>query len=148
MTDEEQLAQAVQTIIERHSDLVAISPAWVATAAMQVIEFPRDLHALGYAGCHLELRQMARSKLRRQFDPVTRADDAADYGEDLFPDTLQDRYPRHPRSMCEPEYVQRARMSRDDLDYNVERMRRAGSALLRHADALQEWGASHLGEAA
>ena len=144
MTDEEKLAQAVQAIIERHADLVAISPAWVATAAMQAIEFPRDLHELGYAGCHLELRQMARSKLRRQFDPVARSEDVADYGEDLFPDTLQDRYPRRPRRACEPEYVQRTRMSRDDLSYNVERMRRAGSALLRHADALEEWGSSHL----
>lgn len=144
MTDEEKLAQAVQDIIEHNADLVAISPAWVATAAMQVIEFPRDLHALGYAGCHLELRQMARAKLRRQFDPVSRAEDVADLGEDLFPDTLQDRYPRCPKRSREPEYVQRARMSRDDLEYNVGRMMRAGDALHRHANALQAWGEAYL----
>jgi hypothetical protein len=144
MTDEEKLAQTVQSIIEHNADLVAISPAWVATAAMQAIEFPRDLHALGYAGCHLELRQMARAKLRRQFDPVSLIEDAADDGEDLFPDTLQDRYPRRPKRGREPEYVQRTRMSHDDLVYNVGRMRLAGDALHRHANALQAWGEAYL----
>jgi hypothetical protein len=108
MTDEEKLAQTVQSIIEHNADLVAISPAWVATAAMQAIEFPRDLHALGYAGCHLELRQMARAKLRRQFDPVSLIEGAADDGEDLFPDTLQDRYPRRPH----PNVARRPRLQR------------------------------------
>jgi hypothetical protein len=146
MTDEERLAQAVQTVIDETVDLPAISPAWVATAVMQTIEFPRHLHHLGYAGCHLELRQMARAKLRRQFDPTISDDD--DEEADLFPDTLQDRYPRRPKRGRQPEYVLRERMTQADVAYNVERMRRAGSALLRHADALEEWGATHLGEGA
>jgi hypothetical protein len=136
MSDEEELAQAVQKVIDDNSAVDAISPAWVATGAMQAIGFARALHRLGYVGCHLELRQIARSKLRRQFDPVS---DAA-HGEDLFPDTLQDRYPQRPARGREPVYLLRALMEDADVAFNVERMRRAGAALLRHADALEEWG--------
>jgi hypothetical protein len=145
MSDEEELAQAVQKVIDDNADLGEISPAWVATAVMKAIGFPRDLHPLGYVGCHLELRQIARQKLRHQFDPTSAAHDE---GEDLFPDTLQDRYPRRPDRGQEPVYVVRSLLSRVDVAYNVERMRRAGRALLRHADALEEWGEAHLAEPA
>lgn len=148
MTEEQQLAAAVQAIIDANVEAAEISPAWVATEAMTAIKFPRELHRLGYAGCHLELRQIARSKLRRQFDPVDRAWEASGEtdDEDLFPETLQDRYPQRPQKGQEPLYVLRALMRRADVDYNVQRMRRAGRALLKHADALEAWGKDRLGE--
>jgi len=146
MSEEERLAQVVQQMIDDHRDLAAISPAWVATQAMEVIEFPRGLHPLGYAGCHLELRQIARAKLRRQFDPTSR--EREDFEEDFFPETLQDRYPRRQNPDDEPVYIPRGLMSQSDIDYNVGRMRRAGYGLLKHAQALEEWGAAHLGGAA
>ena len=77
MTEEQRLAAAVQTIIDANMDAAEISPSWVATEAMAAIKFPRELHRLGYAGCHLELRQIARSKLRRQFDPINQAWEAS-----------------------------------------------------------------------
>jgi hypothetical protein len=148
MTEEQQLAAAVQTIIDANMDAAEISPAWVATEALAAIKFPRELHRLGYAGCHLELRQIARSKLRRQFDPINQAWEASAETdeEDLFPETLQDRYPRRPEKGQEPLYVLRVLMRRADVDYNVQRMRRAGRALLKHADALGAWGEDSLGE--
>jgi hypothetical protein len=138
MSDADDLAVEVQKVIDRHKAVAEINPDWVATETMQAIRFPRSLHRLGYAGCHLELRQIARSKLRRKFDPT--APDEEDDGEDLFPDTLQDRYPRKHKSGTPPSYVLRSLMTEDDIAYNVKRMRRFGAALLKHADALEEWG--------
>jgi hypothetical protein len=135
MTAEDRLLAAVQGVIDRKGDQSELSPAWIATETMDVIGFPRQLHELGYIGCHLALRQIARGKLRRQFDPVDIAE-----SDDLFPETLQDRYPRRPRRGQEPLYVLRDDMSDDDVSYNVARMRRAASGLLRHADALEAWG--------
>lgn len=138
MTDEEELALVVQKVIDQNPDAKEISPAWVATAAMADIAFPRSLHRLGYAGCHLELRQIARSKLRRQFDPTAAA--ASTPIDDFFPETLQDRYPRQPRPNEEPTYILLGFLNDEDLAYNVSRMRRAGNALLKHADALEAYG--------
>jgi hypothetical protein len=141
MSDEEELSLAVQKVIDDNGDVAAVSPAWVATTVMRAIDFPRDLHPLGYAGCHLEVRQIARAKLRRQFDPTSSDDDGN--GDDLFPDTLQDRYPSRSDRDQEPVYVRLNLMSDADVAYNVARMRRAGRALLKHADALEQWGREH-----
>ena len=144
--DYDELAIAVQKVIDVRKVMPEISPEWVATETMNAIEFPRALHRLGYAGCHLELRQIARSKLRYEFDPT--AADGREDEADLFPDTLQDRYPRRHKKGEPPIYVLRSLMSAADIVYNVKRMRRFGAALLKHADALEEWGASHLERAA
>jgi hypothetical protein len=145
MTDEEELALEVQKVINSYGETPEINPDWVATGTMAAIGFSRELHRLGYAGCHLELRQIARSKLRRKYDPTAKADEdeAASDEEDLFPDTLQDRYPRQRRRGEPPTYVLRVFMSAADIAFNVKRMRRFGDALHKHADALEEWGKSH-----
>jgi hypothetical protein len=69
MSDEGELAIEVQKVIDAHAATSEISPDWIATETMLAIRFARTFHRLGYAGCHLELRQIARGKLRRQFDP-------------------------------------------------------------------------------
>lgn len=139
MTEEEELSSIVQKIIDLCIKTAEVSPAWVATQAMTVIGFDRSLHRLGYAGCHLELRQIARAKLRGRFDPVEPKTDDID---DLFPETLQERYPRKPKRGEEPVYVLLHLLTDDDVAYNVKRMRRAAGALNRHADRLDAWNAA------
>lgn len=139
MTEEEELAAVVQRIIDLCVHTAEVSPAWVATQAMVVIGFDRGLHRLGYAGCHLELRQIARAKLRGRFDPVEPKSDDID---DLFPETLQERYPRRPKRGEEPVYVLLHLLTDDDVAYNVKRMRRAAGALNRHADRLEAWNSA------
>lgn len=139
MTAEEQLYAAVQKVIDDYHRVGEVSPSWVATQVMADIDFPRSLHALGYVGCHLEIRQIARQKLRRAHDPYMRVTASVEGEDDLFPETLQERYPRQPRSKEEPIYALRDLLSRSDVAYNVERMRRGGNALLKHADALEAW---------
>jgi hypothetical protein len=141
MTAEEQLYAAVQKVIDDYHAVGEVSPSWIATQVMQAIEFPRSLHALGYVGCHLEIRQIARQKLRRAHDPKAKVQASIDGEDDLFPETLQERYPRQPRSSEEPIYALRELLTRADVQYNVERMRRGGRALLKHADALEAWDA-------
>ena len=142
MTDEEELYAIVRIVVDRAVAVVDVSPAWVATETMQEIGFARATHRLAYAGCHLEVRQIARQLLRGRFDPAERAKESADETDDLFPETLQDRYPRRPKKDEEPVYALRDQLLADDVDYNVERMMRAGQALLKHARALKAWDAA------
>lgn len=137
-TEEEELGTIIERILELHATVTDVNPAWVATTAMTVIEFPRELHRLGYAGCHLELRQIARSKLRKRFDPTAIADDDAEH-PDLFPETLQERYPVARKAGEEPTYRKLANLTKADAHFNIERMRKAAGALGRHADRLEAW---------
>ena len=139
MTAEEQLYAAVQKVIDDYHLVGEVSPSWIATQVMQEIQFPRSLHVLGYVGCHLEIRQIARQKLRHAHDPFARVKASVEGEDDLFPETLQERYPRHPRASEEPIYALRDLLTPEDVDYNVSRMRRGGRALLKHADALEAW---------
>lgn len=141
MSEEAELATTVERIIDLYGTVKDVSPAWVATQAMELIEFPRSLHRLGYAGCHLELRQMARGKLRKRFDPTAIADDD-DAQLDLdLPETLQERYPKARVRGEEPCYRKLDALTDEDVRYNVTRMRAAAGALERHADRLQAWHA-------
>lgn len=129
------LYHIIRQVYDSHSDRPSVSPAWLATEAMESIHFPRDLHEVGYEGCHLQFRQIARSFCRRHFDPSETVED------DLFPETLQQRYPLRPRENDEePQYVLLDTLEEPDLDYNVERLRKEARAKLRHADALAAWG--------
>lgn len=131
------LYDTIRSVYASHSDRPSVMPAWLATETMIVIGFPRDLHPLGYLGCHLQLRQIARSFCRKNFDPAETIEN------DLFPDTLQPRYPKHfyvSSSEKEPEYVLLDLLEKSDVEFNVDRLRREARAKLRHADALEAWG--------
>lgn len=147
MTAEEQLYAAVQKVIGDYNQVGEVSPSWIATQVMQEIAFPQSLHALGYVGCHLEIRQIARQKLRRAHDPFATVKASVSGEDDMFPETLQERYPRQPRASEEPVYALRDMLTRADVNYNVERMRRGSRALMKHADALEAWDAARVGAA-
>jgi phospholipid N-methyltransferase len=141
MTAEEQLYAAVQKVIDDYRLVGEVSPSWIATQVMSEIEFPQSLHILGYVGCHLEVRQISRQKLRHAHDPYANVKASIEAEDDLFPETLQERYPREPRKAEEPIYALRDLLTEADVRFNVERMRRGGKALLKHADALEAWNA-------
>jgi hypothetical protein len=139
MSAEHELSEIVERVLDLHKTLKDVNPNAVATTAMALIEFPISLHRLGYAGCHLELRQIARAKLRKRFDPTAIADDAADAEPDFFPEKLQDRYPIPRKRGEEPTYRKLTELSDEEARYNVDRMRKASGALGRHADRLEAW---------
>jgi hypothetical protein len=144
-------AQALTDIIARIIDTrrgeTRISPSWVATEAMVEIDPGRSSVALVYLGCHLELRQIARSLVRLHFEDTSDPADDESAQHELFP-KLQWRYPAARSSGAgEPEYVKLEDLSAADVAYNVQRLRREGNAKLKHADALDAFGRSRTARA-
>jgi hypothetical protein len=139
----DQLSEVVERIIEKRRGQPRISPTWVATEAMRELDRHNRVERqapLIWAGCHLELRQIARRKLANRFDPES--DDDARAKDQLFPE-LQWRYPTM-RSAAgeEPEYVLRDLLIEEDIDHNVARLRAEADSKNQHADALEAWGRS------
>ena len=99
MSEESELSEVVERVIELHASLKDISPV--------------------------------------RFDPVAIADDDAD--PDLFPETLQERYPIARKRGEDPTYRRLDELEEADVSYNTGRMRKAASALDRHADRLEAW---------
>jgi hypothetical protein len=138
--DSRELYAVLASICATHRDKPSLNPAWLATEAMHVIAFPRELHNIGYKGCHLEFRQIARSFCRKRFDP------AEAEAPDLFPETLQARYPQRPTDPdADPVYVLLDLMDDSDIQYNIDRLRKEARAKLRHADALEAWARQRFG---
>jgi hypothetical protein len=137
------LIDIVARIIELRHDANRISPSWVATEALLHLDPSKEIqkqHPLIYLGCHLELRQIARSLCRNLYEHA--ADPQNGPQHELFPD-LQWRYPTaRSKTWEEPEYVRLELLAQEDIDYNVARLRREGRAKLKHADALEAWGRS------
>jgi hypothetical protein len=147
MTHEEsQLAAIVARIIEIRRTEVRVVPSWIATEALKEIDPSGRSHPLVRTGCHLQLRQIARAQCRKLFEDVESKDDS----EPQFTGfkELQWRYPvAHCDDKAEPEYVLLEHMTRRDVEYNVQRLRREGQAKLDHADALEAWDARRRGTA-
>jgi hypothetical protein len=132
------LLDVFRSIIAKHENTDVVNPRWMATQAMTEIKFPRSLHEIGFSGCHAHFTQMFRSHLRGQSGKRFEAD--------LFPDTLQKRYPRKQLTADgEAEYVLRDRMTEEDANYNIDRLTKEGGAKLRHADALRSWAHGRFG---
>lgn len=135
MTEEHKLAETVARVIDLRHDAVSISPNWVATEAMLLLDPQHAAPALVYAGCHLQLRQVARQQLRGKYQP----EDSAGEQHQLFPD-LQTRYPTaHSAQAAEPEYVLLEHLPERDLDYNIARLEAEAIAKQKHADALRSY---------
>jgi hypothetical protein len=144
--EESQLAEIVARIIDIRRTHVRIVPSWIATEALKEIDPANRSHPLVRAGCHLQLRQIARAQCRNLFEDGDTIDD----GEPEFTGfkELQWRYPAaHSKGKPEPEYVLLDQLSRADVIYNVRRLRREGQAKLKHADALEAWDLARRGAA-
>lgn len=132
MTDSiNRLYDEVRAACDRLREAATIAPSWIATDVMRAINFPMILHELGYLGCHAQLKQIARSFCRKHFDPVESEQ------PDIFPETLQERYPLARSAGAEPEYGLLSMLSEADYDYNIARLRREIAAKQKHADALE-----------
>jgi hypothetical protein len=136
MTDTpDELYEVVKAAYEWRRHKSSISPLILANEAMERINFAPELHALGYRGCHLYMRQIARQFCRRHFEPT----EIIDRSGDLFPETLRERYPLPPKAGEEAEYVLLEDLPDAAITYNVERIRRASFALQKHSDALEAY---------
>src|SRR5215467_432595 len=98
------LTNIVARIIDTRRAELRISPSWVATEAMIEIDPDRSSVELVYQGCHLQLRQIARSLLRLHFENANDPADDESAQHELFPE-LQWRYPAAHSAGGEPQYV-------------------------------------------
>lgn len=140
--EQQKLSAVLQKVYDRRSDEARISPAWLATEAMADLDPGKQSPDLVYQAAHLQLRQLARVVCRKKWETEAVSDDEPEQHQ-LFPD-LQKRYPVAHGPNVEPEYVLLEEMSEVDIRFNVQRMRRAGSKLLKHADALEAWWSSQV----
>jgi hypothetical protein len=113
MSDDREQAAALEAAVRAaYEENPSASPAWLATAAMQAIDFPPALHPVAYHGAHQTMQKIAHL-IRGGKDPreIVRALEtgAAD-----------------PTGDPEPS---------DD----PETLRAQAEALARHADALASW---------
>jgi hypothetical protein len=139
-SEKQSLADLVGRIIETHRDAPRISPASIATEAMEELD-PAGMVKRGatllWQACNLYLRQIARQLLAHRFMP-----DDEDETAELFVEGLQWRYPLAHSSKEDPVYVLLDLLSPEDVAYNVERLRSEADAKMKHADRLEAWGRS------
>ncbi len=134
MKEGAELYNVIADIYEGQKYIPLVSPISLANKGMEKIGFSRSLHILGWIGCHLQLRQIARGFCRQKFDPLAGKED------DLFPETLQERYPQRHAPGEDPTYVLLEYLPDGDLLWNVARMSRDIDARIAHRDALGAYG--------
>jgi hypothetical protein len=142
MTNEEIKArEMVERVFELRRLQVRVSPSWIATEVMQMLDPARASHPVEYAMAHLQFRQLARAICAGRWDKET-SDETVEQ-HDLFP-ILQTRYPVSRSRGEEPQYVLLEYMTDEDVGFNVTRLRSEAIAKLKHADALEAWGRSRV----
>ena len=144
-TDDGILRITIEHVVNRHAGEPRISPNWVATEAMHLLDPERVAPRAVYLGCHLHMRQLAREQLRGKYE--TGKDDDSSDQHDLFPG-LQKRYPAAKSSLDDPVYILLEEMTETDVGWNIARLRAEAGAKLRHADALKAWWDQRPGAAA
>jgi hypothetical protein len=135
-----ELAELVGRIVERRHGEARVSPVAIANDCMAVLDPKVRSMPRVYQGCHLYLRQLARAVLARAFDPSDKKKRARDASAiaDLF--KLQARYPQaHTADLEDPVYVRKEDMTREDVQYNIDRLRSEGRSKMAHADAIVAW---------
>jgi hypothetical protein len=141
--DADVLSDAIGRAVDIFNGAVSIAPDKIAKGAIEIIGFDYATHNAGWHGCYQHLLQLARERLRRQFDPKERAALFLAGQLELFGETLQDRYPRKPRrdpwtgAKAEPEYVLRDHLNEDDRWFNIDRLDLVAGASAKHRDALR-----------
>jgi hypothetical protein len=134
MSEANRLAEEVARACDLNASTTSIDPVMIADRVMTAIGAVFEANPLEWIGCNLHVRQLARAHLRGRFASEPKQTDAED---DLFPETLQDRYPCRPHPDQEPVYTLRFALTEDDRWYNIERLRKTAVALVKHSNALE-----------
>ncbi len=128
MNPSNELNKLICDELETFSSDLPVSAEVLADIVIKKIDPSEDAPILVRFGCVMELRQMSRSLLRREY----KSDTESQQGE-LF-EGLQDRYPG--AGNRSGTYLPRSMMSISDYEMNIKRLRKEGAAKIAHADAL------------
>ncbi len=116
-----------------------ISATYLASCVMKKIDPDSIAPELVSWGCVLELRQLSRQVLRKEYEPKNE-----DNGQIEIFEKLQERYPvkRHigigDEKSIESGYISRMDMTREERREAAEKFRRISNAYAEHADALNQ----------
>ncbi len=126
-----------------------MDPVHIADAVVNGLDPEKDSPELIAYCATMDVRSRVRKFLARRHDPVEAAKDyVAELTDDLFSGVLQDYYPaRRPDDSGEMSrvYVRRDEMHQQELLSVAKRMRKAGSALVQHADAVEAYAFDKVG---
>jgi hypothetical protein len=146
MTDSlaNQLTQKIREVVlgleEAGCDI--IQPNWVANTVFNSIDPEKDAPEIVAYSSLQHIAQMTRKVLAHRHDPITKAKSyAAGISDDLFGNILQDYYPARRDENNDPVYVRRDQMTKIECRRVSCRMRKAGTTLVEHADALDAFSA-------
>jgi hypothetical protein len=130
----QQLIDVVDECIGMEYD-VPVVPALIAKCALDVIDPNSDSPKLVSYATNLYLREIARRRLARAFDPVeSKNTDQVEMFE-----KLQDMYPAHrpdASGNMEFAYVPRMQLTYEERLFNIDRMQKEISSKQKHVDAL------------
>jgi hypothetical protein len=135
----EQLIAILKEIIHNERDTSVINPVWAADEAYKKIDPENKAPFLVRIAAIIQLRQLARPLLRKQFDPTK---SEIEQPPSLFPE-LQWRYPK---VGTKEGYVLLMDMTKADIRYNVARMRKTCRSISSHADRLEAFGEMYIHE--
>jgi len=130
-------------VVEKHclllmeSNASFISAGDVAVAAYGELDPERRSPSLVAASCQNDLRRRAEAALRALNAQAEKK--LEDVQSDAFSDLLQEFYPVEREGMH--GYVPRSEMSASEIETYVNKLRKEASAKLKHADALEAYGA-------
>ena len=135
MTDNltEQVIREIDICIFENKD-ISISPASVAACVLEVINSEGITPPLVEWMANLEIRQLARGKLRKKYE--IEEDDNVQH--DIF-EGLQQRYPVPVSKGEENKYILLEHLTHDELMFNVNRLRKEAEGKLKHADLLEAY---------
>src|SRR5260363_89638 len=140
MSLHEDIQQKMKAAVVQASeqDMNDLPPSWIANQVYDAYgNTSVDAH-VQYA-CMEHLKQMARKLLASKFHPDR---DEIAQGE-LFPETLQTRYPIKRKRGEEPVYKLLDALSEIEGYWNVEQLEKAGGARFKHADTLRTFSKSN-----
>lgn len=138
----ETIIAGVVTELEEQNVLL-ISPENVANKVDVIIDPDSISPALKTYSSIMQIRQNTRAYLRKRHDPVGKMEQQIEEGiVDMFADQLQPYYPVK-RSDGEG-YAKLETLTTKEVEKCAAKMKKAGEALLAHADALIAWDRTRL----
>jgi len=131
-TNTDKLMDVLRECYDAINSEIETQPALLASCAMKKMDSESTSPVLVAWAANLELRQLARSLLRKHCDPT----DPENPQAEMF-DGLQDRYPT--KRNGEATYVLLDYLTDEEIEENLVRMGREITAKQKHYDALEAY---------
>lgn len=134
-----QINEILLRCVDEEKEEIDISPEYIASRGMKIMNPKSTATQMVEWVAVLQLRQMARAILRKQFEPTHKGHNNGD----MFP-VLQPRYPvdvtyeENGETTVTTVYRERMHMSYEERQVMIVRLEKEATAKQQHADALRQ----------